>query len=169
MQSSPECGEVGIRSPRSAEVYPDFRVETERFVDVGDEVIVVGIAHGTSTSGIEVKWRQGYVGRIRDGIAVRFCWFNDPAEALRAVESSRRRHGVSGDRISGSRAWPAATESSGCGARESRPRNSSGTLPQPAEALVVAEFRKSLAGCLKALAPARQGHRVVRVMSSTCA
>jgi ketosteroid isomerase-like protein len=82
--------ESGVRHSRATlgkirEVYPDFRVETERFVDAGDEVVVVGVVHATSASGVEVKWRQGYVWTIRDGLAVRFCWFNDPAEALRAV------------------------------------------------------------------------------------
>jgi ketosteroid isomerase-like protein len=82
--------ESGVRRSRDTlskirEVYPDFRVETERFVDAGDDIAVIGIARGTSASGVEVKWRQGYVWTIRDGIAVRFRWFNDPAEALRAV------------------------------------------------------------------------------------
>ena len=82
--------ESGVRRSRGTlgkirEVYPDFRVETERFVDAGDDVAVIGIARGTSASGVEVKWRQGYVWTVRDGIAVRFRWFNDPNEALQAV------------------------------------------------------------------------------------
>jgi ketosteroid isomerase-like protein len=67
------------------EVYPDFRVEPERFVDAGEEVVVVAVARGTSVNGLEINWRQGYVWTVRDGRAVRFRWFNDPAEALRAV------------------------------------------------------------------------------------
>jgi ketosteroid isomerase-like protein len=72
------------------EVYPDFRVEPERFVDAGDDVVVIGIARGTAASGIEAQWRQGYVWTIRGGKAVTFRWFNDPAEALEAagVDSS---------------------------------------------------------------------------------
>ncbi len=82
--------ESGVRRSRGTlakirDVYPDFRIETERFVDAGDEVAVIGLARGTSTSGVEVTWRQGYVWTIRDGTAVRFRWFNDPDEALRAV------------------------------------------------------------------------------------
>ena len=82
--------ESGVRRGRGTlakirEVYPDFHIETERFVDAGDEVAVIGLARGTSTSGVEVTWRQGYVWTIRDGTAVRFRWFNDPDEALRAV------------------------------------------------------------------------------------
>jgi uncharacterized protein len=67
------------------EVYPDFRVEPERFIDAGEDVAVIGIARGTSASGLEAKWRQGYVWTIRDGRAVRFRWFNDPREALAYV------------------------------------------------------------------------------------
>ena len=67
------------------EVYPDFRVEPERFADAGDEVVVIGVARGTSDSGLEAQWRQGYVWTIRGGQAVRFRWFNDPNEALRAA------------------------------------------------------------------------------------
>lgn len=47
--------------------------------------MVIGTATGTSASCIEAQWRQSYVWTIRDGRAVRFCWFNDPAEALEAA------------------------------------------------------------------------------------
>jgi ketosteroid isomerase-like protein len=67
------------------EVYPDFRVEPERFVDAGEEIVVIGTARGTSASGVEAQWRQGYVWTVRDGRGVRFRWFNHPSEALEAV------------------------------------------------------------------------------------
>jgi uncharacterized protein len=70
---------------RIRDVYPDFRIEPERFLDAGEDVVVIGVAHGTSTSGVQIEWRQGYVWTIRDGVAVRFRWFNHPAEALAAV------------------------------------------------------------------------------------
>jgi ketosteroid isomerase-like protein len=70
---------------RVRDVYPDFRVEPERFVDAGDRVVVIGVAHGTSASGVEISWRQGYIWEVRDGRAVRFSWFNDPAEAFAAA------------------------------------------------------------------------------------
>src|SRR3984893_1766492 len=70
------------------EVYPDFRVEPERFIDAGEDVVVIGIARGTSASGLEAQWRQGYVWTVRDGKAIRFRWFNDPDEALDAVGRS---------------------------------------------------------------------------------
>ncbi|HWX98024.1 MAG TPA: nuclear transport factor 2 family protein [Solirubrobacteraceae bacterium] len=86
----PYAVESGTRRDRRAlgdirEVYPDFRVEPERFVDAGDEIVVIGTARGTSASGLEAQWRQGYVWTVRDGRAVRFRWFNRPEEALEAV------------------------------------------------------------------------------------
>jgi uncharacterized protein len=82
--------ESGVQHSRSTlgkvrEVYPDFRVEPERFVDAGENVVVIGVARGTSASGVEAQWRQGYVWTVRDGRAIRFRWFNQPAEALEAV------------------------------------------------------------------------------------
>lgn len=82
--------ESGTRHGRGAlakvrEVYPDFRVEPERFLDAGENVVVIGVARGTSDSGLEAQWRQGYVWTVRDGRAVRFRWFSDPKEALEAV------------------------------------------------------------------------------------
>jgi uncharacterized protein len=86
----PYAVESGVRHSRGAlgrvrEVYPDFRVEPERFVDAGEDVVVIGTARGTAASGINAQWRQGYVWTVRDGQAVRFRWFNDPKEALEAV------------------------------------------------------------------------------------
>jgi ketosteroid isomerase-like protein len=70
---------------RIRDVYPDWQVEPERFVDAGEEVVVIGIARGTAASGVKAQWRQGYVWTVRDGKAVRFRWFNQPQEALEAV------------------------------------------------------------------------------------
>jgi ketosteroid isomerase-like protein len=67
------------------EVYPDFRVAVERMHDCGDRVLVLGVARGTGVSGLTTQWRQGYVWTIRDGVATRFEWFNDPQDALRSL------------------------------------------------------------------------------------
>jgi ketosteroid isomerase-like protein len=68
------------------DAFEGARLEFERFIDVGDEVVVIATLRGTGRgSGIEVERRQGYVWTIRDGLAVRFRWFNDPADALEAV------------------------------------------------------------------------------------
>jgi ketosteroid isomerase-like protein len=82
--------EPGTRRGRSAlgkirEVYPDFRMEPERFVDAGEDVVVIGTARGTAASGVQAQWRQGYVWTVRDGKVVRFRWFSQPSEALEAV------------------------------------------------------------------------------------
>jgi ketosteroid isomerase-like protein len=86
----PYAVESGTRHSRRAlvsirEVYPDFRVEPERFVDAGEHVVVIGTARGTTQSGAPAIWRQGYVWTLRDGVAIRFRWFNHPPEALKAV------------------------------------------------------------------------------------
>jgi uncharacterized protein len=82
--------ESGTRHSRGTlgkirEVYPDFRLEPERFVDAGEDVVVIGTARGTAASGIQAQWRMGYVWTVRDGRAVRFRWFNNPDEALDAA------------------------------------------------------------------------------------
>jgi hypothetical protein len=67
-------------------MFPDVRIELERFVDAGDRVVVIGTLHGTArSSGLELGRRQGYVWTLRDGKAVRFEWFNDADEALRSA------------------------------------------------------------------------------------
>jgi ketosteroid isomerase-like protein len=86
----PYAVEAGTHRDRAVlskirDVYPDFSVEAERFVDAGEDVVVIGVARGTSDSGLKAQWRQGYVWTIAEGTAIRFRWFNDPAEALAAV------------------------------------------------------------------------------------
>jgi ketosteroid isomerase-like protein len=82
--------EAGTRRGRRTlwkirEVYPDFRLEPERFVDAGEDVVVIGEARDTTASGVKAQWREGYVWTAREGEAVRFRWFSRPAEALGAV------------------------------------------------------------------------------------
>jgi ketosteroid isomerase-like protein len=81
----PGVGHGRTRLGRIREVYPDFRVEPERFVDAGEHVVVIGMARGTSVSGVKAQWRQGYVWTVRGGKVIRFRWFNQPSEALAAV------------------------------------------------------------------------------------
>jgi ketosteroid isomerase-like protein len=63
------------------------RIEFEQFIEAGEEeVLVIGMLRGVGqSSGIDLGWRQGYLWTIRDGKAVRFQWFNDPAQALEAA------------------------------------------------------------------------------------
>ena len=58
----------------------------QRFVDAGDDVVVIATLHGVSRGArVPVEREQGYVWTIRDGKAVRFRWFNTGPEALAAV------------------------------------------------------------------------------------
>jgi ketosteroid isomerase-like protein len=64
----------------------DFRMEVERFIDVGDRVVVIATMRGHGIgSGVEIENRHGSVWTIRDGKADRFQWFHEPEEALEAA------------------------------------------------------------------------------------
>ena len=69
------------------ETYPDFKLDVERLVDTdGDDVVVLG--HYTASgagSGVPMAGEHGYVWTVRDGLAVRFRWFQSHAEALDAA------------------------------------------------------------------------------------
>jgi ketosteroid isomerase-like protein len=82
--------ESGTRRDRKAlgavrEIYPDYRIVPERYVDVGDDVVVLGTAYGTAASGVEMQRRQGFIWTVEDGRAIRMRWFNDWDEALAAA------------------------------------------------------------------------------------
>jgi len=83
--------ESGIRRGRKSmgavrDTYEDFHVHVERFLDAGDDVVV--LAHYTASgrgSGVPVGGEHGYVWTVRDRQAVRFRWFQSHAEALEAA------------------------------------------------------------------------------------
>ena len=86
--------EPGTRIGRDAfgsvtETYPNFVFRPERFIDAGDEVVVLGryTASG-GASGIELEGDHGYVWTIKDDVAVRFQWFQSHDEALEAVRTA---------------------------------------------------------------------------------
>ena len=68
------------------EAFVDVRIEVREIIDAGDQVVVLAsyTARGR-TSGAQRQHEDGYVWTVRDGKAVRFQWFNDPAKALKAV------------------------------------------------------------------------------------
>lgn len=71
---------------RLREIYPEFRMEPEEYVPVGDDqVMVVARANARGISGVDASARLGHLWTIRDGKAVRFEWFKDPAEAFEAI------------------------------------------------------------------------------------
>ena len=68
------------------DAYDDVQVRPERFIDAGDDVVVVATVTGISREGrIPVERKQGYVWSIHNGKAIRFRWFSTPQEALAAV------------------------------------------------------------------------------------
>ena len=88
----PDAVETGtLRGPKSfgriRDAYEDVQVRPERFVDAGDDVVVVAKLTGTSRGArIPIEREQGYVWTIRQGKAIRFRWFSTAfPEALEAV------------------------------------------------------------------------------------
>ena len=87
----PDAVETGtLRGPKSfgriRDAYDDVQVRPERFVDAGDDVVVVAKLTGTSRGArIPIEREQGYVWTIRHGKAIRFRWFSTAPEALEAV------------------------------------------------------------------------------------
>jgi hypothetical protein len=67
-------------------VYPTRRLEPLEFYDAGSRVAVTArvVARGVGSS-VEVDTERGYLFEVRDGKVVRFAWFNNPLEALKAM------------------------------------------------------------------------------------
>lgn len=80
--------EPGVRRGRRSfsivrDTYEDFEIEVERFVVAGDDVVVLAHYSGSGRgSGVPVSGEQGYVWTVRNGVAVRFQWFQSHREAL---------------------------------------------------------------------------------------
>ena len=65
------------------ESFDDFRVEPERVVERGDELVVVVHQTGTGrSSGLPIETRLAHVWTVADGKAVRWEAVADPEEAL---------------------------------------------------------------------------------------
>lgn len=83
--------EGGMRRGRQSfrvvrETYGDFEVRVDRYIDAGEEVVV--LAHYRASgqgSGVPVEGEHGYVWTVKDGQAVRFQWFQSHREALEAA------------------------------------------------------------------------------------
>jgi ketosteroid isomerase-like protein len=76
-------GAVGFDKVR--EIFPDLRVEPERFIDIGDDVVAIIRVQGRTEQGVLVDFRGGDVWTVRDGKATRVRWFTDAEQALAAV------------------------------------------------------------------------------------
>ena len=87
----PDAVEPGTRRGRKAfaairDAYDDVRVEPEKLIEAGADVVVIARITGTGRgSGVGIDSRQGYIWTIHDGKAVRFRWFNKPEQALEAA------------------------------------------------------------------------------------
>jgi ketosteroid isomerase-like protein len=74
---------------RWAEMWDDWRVEPERFIDAGsDQVVLVLREIGRSDSGLHVDERHAELYAVRNGKVVSRKGFSDPDEALAAVGRS---------------------------------------------------------------------------------
>lgn len=88
----PDAVEPGVRHGRKwfaaiRSSYDNVVVEPTEFIDApDDDVIVIARVSGRGRgSGFPVEWQHGYVWTVRDGVAVRFQWFNRPEDAFRAA------------------------------------------------------------------------------------
>jgi ketosteroid isomerase-like protein len=71
---------------RWAEMWDDWRLEPERFIDAGgDQVVLVFREIGRSDSGLQMDERHAELYTLRDRKVVYRKGFSDPREALEAV------------------------------------------------------------------------------------
>jgi ketosteroid isomerase-like protein len=69
-----------------ADVWSEYSLDTEEFIDAGDRVVVVFRLKATGRgSGVTVERRDGMVVTLRDGLAVRVDYYNSREQALEAV------------------------------------------------------------------------------------
>jgi ketosteroid isomerase-like protein len=67
-------------------IYPDFHLSPLEFYDAGDSVAVrVRVVARGAVSDVGLDTERGYLFDVLDGRIVRYAWFNEPAEALKAV------------------------------------------------------------------------------------
>ena len=78
--------EIGESVRRIFEVYDDYRIEADEFIDAGDRVIVVGRGTGVAkASRIEMDQRFGFLWTVRGRRLARLQVFTDPDQALEAA------------------------------------------------------------------------------------
>jgi ketosteroid isomerase-like protein len=79
-------GAIVEHTMRWAEMWNDWRMEPERFIDAGgDQVVLVFREIGRSDSGLQMDERHAELYTLRDGKVVHRKGFSDPGEALAAV------------------------------------------------------------------------------------
>jgi uncharacterized protein len=92
--AGPHHGHEGVRTyaERVSDAWQEFTVDAERFVELGDRVLVLTRERGRGRiSGIEVQSQPtAHLWTLRDGRVVRFQVFWDREEGLRAAGVNRR-------------------------------------------------------------------------------
>jgi ketosteroid isomerase-like protein len=81
-------GKAGLRRllREIREVWDEFRVTPERFIDAGDRVVVIEAIRGRGrSSNVPVESRSASVWTLRDGQIIHMKATHDPREALEAV------------------------------------------------------------------------------------
>jgi len=77
---------VGRLGRDVADVWEEFRLEPERFVDAGDKVVVIEKRYGRGKgSGVRVEQRSAVIWTLRDGKVLALETEFAPEEALRAA------------------------------------------------------------------------------------
>jgi ketosteroid isomerase-like protein len=91
----PHRGHEGVRAyaGRIADAWEEFSVRAERFLDLGEHVLVLTRERGRGrSSGIEVQSQPtAHLWTLRDGFVVRFQVFWEREEGLRAAGVRPRR------------------------------------------------------------------------------
>ena len=67
------------------EAFEETTIEPDRFIDVGDLVVVPNVAHQRGREGIEVSARSTLVFTIRAHKILRVCLYQETEQALKAV------------------------------------------------------------------------------------
>ena len=80
-------GRDGVRklNEQLSEPWEQFRLEPDRFIDLGEQVLVLSHFHGKGRDGIEARLPFAHLWTVRDGLVVRMDAFASHAEALEAV------------------------------------------------------------------------------------
>ena len=76
---------------RVRDVFEEFAIEPERFVEVGDRIVVPFRVHGRGRgSGVPVEQHRAHMWTLRGDRAVRLDVFGDADEALAAARAAGR-------------------------------------------------------------------------------
>jgi ketosteroid isomerase-like protein len=78
-------GEARVGAAKIRAIFPEFRIEAERYVELGDDVVVVYRARARSASGVETEFSGAHVWTVRGGKITRLRDFSEVRQAFDAV------------------------------------------------------------------------------------